>query len=82
MEISGVRLAWKPSAPESIKISVSPDGDKFHDATDWLPAGTQYHNVVFSRPEVGKAVKIQMKDSRPTGEFGLSQFALVGRDFL
>ncbi len=81
MEISGVRLGWA-QAPESVKISVSEDGRNFHDATDWMPAGTQQHNVVFSKPHMGKAVKVLMKDDRPVGSFGLSQFALVGRDFL
>ena len=81
MEISGVRLAWN-EAPEAVKIAVSEDGRNFHDATDWGPAGTKQHNVFFARPEMGKAVKVLMKDSRPTGGFGLSQVGLVGKDFL
>jgi hypothetical protein len=82
MEISGVRLGWAPAAPESVKISVSADGENFHDATAWVPGGSGQHNVVFARPEIGKAVKVIMKDSRPTGSFGIREFALVGKDFL
>jgi hypothetical protein len=87
--IEGLKIGWT-YPPQDIKISVNRVGDKWEDATNWLPATMPdstdnnfvVQNVILRHPQTAKRIRLHMRDKRKSGTFGIKQIALVGHTLL
>ena len=90
--IDGVRIGWS-ATPEDARVWLSDDGMTWKPATGWFSAnageGTDQNermgndtisseNVIFQRPMRAKSIKIEMRDLRNNGWFGIKQLSVVG----
>jgi hypothetical protein len=87
-DIAGVRIGFENNgSPQELKIQLTHNTGKsqphYHNASTWIrPRNAELLNVVFKRPEHNPVtgIKINMKDPRGDGFFGIKSAAVVSND--
>lgn len=88
--IEGLKIGWS-HPPQDLKVSIiRTNGSKWEDITNWLPAARPdpeddnfvVQNVIFRMPHKASKIRIQMRDTRKQGMYGIKQLALVGHTLL